>query len=206
MKKVSATLVLVFLVGVATLAYGQRKPLGDKQLDQISAGSAIANGESSASDSREFEVSLMGSALNGASGVNIVSAADSTVAGATNAWSGDHLNNAVLAQANAIAQKGIPNDGSSDGKITAATTHGAPETETETDVATGTAIALDGSSAHSSTEMSVELSDMAEANAKAVNIVNAAGSLVANGVNVASSTNLNNLTLTQTNAIAQTAH
>lgn len=203
MKKLSSILVVVLFVGVSTLAYGQSKRLADKQLDQISAGSAIADGESSASDSRDFQVELSGSALNGASGVNIVSAADSTVADGVNTWSGDHLFNAVVAQANAIAQKGIPNDGSSDGAVVAATT---TPTETEADVAAGTAIALDDSTATSKTEMSVELSGSAQANAKAVNIVNAAGSLVANGVNIASSTNLNNLTLAQANAITQTAH
>src|SRR5215469_834580 len=133
MRRLSTILVVVLLIGVSALAYGKGKRLADKQLDQISAGSAIANGESNASDSREFEVELSGSALNGASGVNIVNAADSTVADAVNTWAGDHLNNATVRQANAIAQKGIPNDGSSDGTIAAATTHAAPDAETEVD-------------------------------------------------------------------------
>jgi hypothetical protein len=204
-KKLSTIFVVVLLVGVSALAYGQSKRLGDKQLDQISAGSAIANGESSASDSREFEVSLSGSAQNGASAVNIVNAADSTVANGVNAWSGDKLGNAAVAQDNTIAQKGVPNDGSSDGAI-AATSTSAPEGETEADRVNGTAIALDGSKATSKTEMSVELSGSAEANASAVNIVNASGSIVANGVNIASSTNLNNIALAQSNVIAQAAH
>jgi hypothetical protein len=203
MKKLSTILVVVLLVGVSTLAYGQSKPLADKQLDRISAGSAIADGESTASDSRDFQVELSGSALSGASAVNIVNAADSTVADAVNTWSGDKLNNAAVAQSNVITQKGIPNDGSSDGAVVAAT---ATAAETEADVAAGTAIALDGSSASSKAEESVELSGSAEANASAVNIVNASGSIVANAVNVASSTNLANIALAQANVISQTAH
>jgi hypothetical protein len=54
------------------------KPQADKQMDQISAGSAIADGESNASSSRTFTMNLSGSALIGASSLNIVNAANST--------------------------------------------------------------------------------------------------------------------------------
>jgi hypothetical protein len=147
-------------------------------------------------------VALSGSSLSGASAVNIVNAADSTIANGVNTWSGDHLNNATVTQVNAITQTGVPCD-CSPGAVVAAT---ATAAETEADVAAANAIALDGSTATSTTTESVTLDGSAESNAKAINIVNAAGSLVANGVNIASSTNLNNLTLTQVNAIAQTAH
>jgi hypothetical protein len=202
MKKLSSILVLVLIVGVSALAYGKSKPLADKQLDRISAGSAIANGESTATDSHAFTVALSGSSLSGASAVNIVNAADSTIANGVNVWAGDTLNNATVTQVNAITQTGVPCD-CTPGEVVAAT---ATANEVEADVAAANAIALDGSTATSSTEESVELSDSAESNAKAINIVNAAGSLVANGVNIARSTNLNNLTLTQVNAIAQSAH
>lgn len=202
MKKLSNILVLVLVVGVSALAYGKSKPLADKQLDRISAGSAIADGESTATDSHDFDVALSGSSLSGASAVNIVNAADSTVANGVNTWSGNNLNNASVAQINSISQTGVPCD-CSPGEVAAAT---ATAAETESDAATGNAIALDDSTATSSTHESVSLSDSAESNASAINIVNAAGSLVANGVNVASSTNLNNLTLCQMNTITQSAH
>lgn len=203
MKRLSRTFVLVLLVGVAALAYGTSKPLADKQLDRISAGSAVANGESTATDSRDFQVELGGMALSGASANNIVNAADSTVANAFNVWSSDKLNDAAVAQTNTITQTGVPCDCGTPGAVVAAT---ATATEIEADVATANAIALDGSTATDKIEESVELSGSAEANAKAVNIVNAAGSLVANAVNAVSSTNLHNLALAQANVIVQTAH
>jgi hypothetical protein len=50
----------------------------------------------------------------------------------------------------------------------------------------------------------VTLAGAAEQNAAAVNIVNAAGGSVANGVNIAHSTNINAMpTLTQVNSISQ---
>lgn len=203
MKKLLAILAFTSLISISALAYGKSKPLGDRQMDRISAGSAIANGESTATNSRDFEVELDGSSLNGASAVNIVNAADSTVANGVNVWSGDHLNNATVVQTNVITQTGVPCDCGDPGAVVAAT---ATANEVEADVASANAIALDGSTATDKIEESVELSGSSEANAKAVNIVNAAGSLVANGVNLASSSAMNNLTLVQTNVIVQTAH
>lgn len=222
MKKLSGIFVFTLLICVSALAYGRSKPLADKQLDQISAGSAIANGESTATDSRSFEVDLSGSSLNGASAINIVNAADSTVANGVNVWSGDQggqqdqsavtntssegkksTANATVLQANTIGQNGVPCDCGTSGTVIAAT---ATNDEIETDEATGNAIALDGSTATNKVDESVELSGSAEANAHAINIVNAAGSMVANGVNVASSMNLSSVTLTQTNVITQSAH
>ena len=88
MKKLSGIFVCSLLIGISALAYGKSKPLADKQMDQISAGSAIADGESTASSSRSFSVNLDGSALSGASAINIVNAANSTVANGVNTWSG----------------------------------------------------------------------------------------------------------------------
>lgn len=220
MKKLSATLVFTLIIGTAALAYGKGKPLADQQMDRISAGSAIANGESNASDTRDFEVELSGSALNGASAVNIVNAANSTVGNGVNVWSGTTPDSssgvnsssqdgggksgiATVLQTNTITQTGVPCDCGTSGTVIAAT---ATKDETEADVASGNAIALDGSTASNKLEQSVDLSGSAEANAKAVNIVNAVGSLVANGVNVASSGPLVSLTLTQVNVITQSGH
>ena len=207
MKKLALPIALLVVCG---LAYGKGKPLADKQLDKISAGSAIADGESTATDSRDFSLDLDDNALKDASAVNIVNAVNSTVGNGTNVWNGDHTTaiTSVVVQENVITQKGIPCDCSDDGAIAAVTTQGGPIPETEVDAATGTAIALDGSSAHSSTELELELSGNAEMDAHAVNIVNAVGSLVGNGTNIASSMNLTagTTTLTQVNAITQSGH
>lgn len=225
MNKFSATLVFTLLICVSALAYGKSKPLADKQMDQISAGSAIANGESTATDSRNFEVDLGGSALNGASAINIVNAVNSTVANGVNVWTGDQTNqgdqkdhapvtssqdgnnrnsSASVLQTNTLTQDGVPCDCGTAGKVAAATaTRGG---EIEIDLATGNAIALDGSTATNKVDESVELSGSAEANAHAINIVNAVGSIVGNGVNVASSMNLSSTSLNQVNVITQSAH
>jgi hypothetical protein len=70
--------------------------------------------------------------------------------------------------------------------------------------ASATNIAVDGSSVNSTTNYSVTLAGSAEQNATGLNIVNAAGGMVANGINIAHSTNLNAIpTLTQVNSISQ---
>jgi hypothetical protein len=70
--------------------------------------------------------------------------------------------------------------------------------------ATATNIAVDGSTISDTNTYSISLAGSAEANAKAINIVNAAGGMVANGVNVAHSTGMNPVpTLTQVNSISQ---
>lgn len=204
MKKLVLPIALLVVCG---LAYGKGKPLPDKQLDKISAGSAIADGESTATDSRDFSLDLDDNALKDASAVNIVNSVDSLVANGTNIWSGDHsvAVKALVVQVNAIKQKGIPCDCSTPGRVWA-------ETETrfeeEEDWATANAIALDGSKAENSTKFELELSGNSEENAHAVNIVNAVGSQVANGTNIASSMNSAAVTFTliQVNAISQTAH
>jgi hypothetical protein len=213
MKKLALPIALLIVSG---LAYGKSKPLADKQLDKISAGSAIANGESTATDSRDFSLDLDDSALKDASALNIVNAVDSTVANATNVWSADHMNdvgrqqveelwrkNDEVKQLNVIVQKGAPCD-CRPGAVLAATE---TEDEEEFDAAIGNAIALDGSTAHNSTKEDLELSGAAEENAKALNIVNAVGSIVGNATNIASTMNMHNLGgLTQVNVIVQLAH
>jgi len=203
MKRLALPIALLLVSG---LAYAKGKPLADKQLDKISAGSAIADGESTATDSRTFSLELEDNALRDASAVNIVNAVDSTVANGTNIWSGDHSAAiaAAVVQNNTISQRGVPCD-CSPGEVEAAT-----ETlfEEEEDLAVGNAIALDGSTAHNSTDMDLELSGNAEAGAHAVNIVNSVGSLVANGTNIASTmfSAAGAFALTQVNTITQQAH
>jgi hypothetical protein len=72
------------------------------------------------------------------------------------------------------------------------------------DDATAKNIAVDGSTVNDTNNYSVTLAGAAEQNATALNIVNAAGGMVANGINIAHSTNLVSMpTLTQTNTISQ---
>jgi hypothetical protein len=72
------------------------------------------------------------------------------------------------------------------------------------DDAAATNIAVDGSTISTTNNYSVTLAGSAESNAKALNIVNAAGGMVANGVNVAHSSGMNPIpTLNQVNSITQ---
>ena len=65
-------------------------------------------------------------------------------------------------------------------------------------------VAVDGSTVTATNNYSVSLAGSALANATAMNIVNAAGGMVANGINVARTSNMNSTpTLTQTNNITQ---
>jgi len=73
------------------------------------------------------------------------------------------------------------------------------------DDATAKNIAVDGSTINDTNNYSVTLAGAAEQNATALNIVNAAGGMVANGLNIAHSTAASSMpTLTQTNSISQT--
>jgi len=63
---------------------------------------------------------------------------------------------------------------------------------------------VDGSTVTATNTYSVDLSGSAMQNARAINIVNAAGGMVANGVNVARIANNNvSPTISQTNSISQ---
>jgi ATP-dependent protease ClpP protease subunit len=65
-------------------------------------------------------------------------------------------------------------------------------------------IAVDGSTVNDTNNYSVILAGSAEQNATALNIVNAAGGMVANGLNIAHTTNLTTMpVLTQVNSISQ---
>ena len=73
------------------------------------------------------------------------------------------------------------------------------------DKASAQNIAVDGSTITATNTYSVILAGTAEQNATALNIVNAAGGMVANAVNVARTSNMNSTpTLTQSNSISQT--
>jgi ATP-dependent protease ClpP protease subunit len=72
------------------------------------------------------------------------------------------------------------------------------------DSASAKNIAVDGSTVNDTNNYSVILAGSAEQNATALNIVNSAGGMVANGLNIAHTTNLTTMpTLTQVNTISQ---
>jgi hypothetical protein len=63
---------------------------------------------------------------------------------------------------------------------------------------------VDGSTVVATNTSSIDLAGSALQNAAAINLVNAAGSMVANGVNIARTTNMNSTpTLNQVNSISQ---
>jgi len=72
------------------------------------------------------------------------------------------------------------------------------------DSISGKNIAVDGSTVTATNNYSVNLSGSAMQNARAINIVNAAGGMVANGVNVARTANMNSApTINQVNTVSQ---
>jgi hypothetical protein len=72
------------------------------------------------------------------------------------------------------------------------------------DSASGKYVAVDGSTVTATNTYTVALADSAMQNAQALNIVNAAGGMVSNGVNVARTSNLNTApTIMQSNTISQ---
>jgi hypothetical protein len=69
---------------------------------------------------------------------------------------------------------------------------------------TGKNLAVDGSTVTATNTYTVDLSGSALQNARAINIVNAAGGMVANGVNVARTANMSSApSISQTNSISQ---
>jgi hypothetical protein len=70
--------------------------------------------------------------------------------------------------------------------------------------AVGQNVAVDGSTINSANTGSLSLAGSSESGASGVNIVNAVGSMVANGVNIGFTSNMNAMpTLTQSNSISQ---
>ena len=70
--------------------------------------------------------------------------------------------------------------------------------------AVGQNIAVDGSTINSTNTGSLTMAGSSESSASGVNIVNAVGSMVANGVNIGFTSNMNAMpTLSQSNTIVQ---
>jgi hypothetical protein len=171
-------------------------------MDSVTAGSAIAIDAASVTTTDTGSVNLSGTALSGASSVNIVNSSNSLVANGVNIYdssltSQDTNSGATVNQININKQKEKNN---ANVAVAATVTPIAFAAE-----ATATNIAALNGTINTNTNNSVDLSGAAEQNASALNIVNSAGGMVANGVNVARSANINSMpTLNQVNLTTQT--
>ena len=212
MNKLVCTLVTAsVLVGGSAFAQDKsasgKQSLRDNQMDGVTAGSAIAIGDASATSSNTGSVNLSGGALSGATGVNIVTSSNSLVANGVNVYDNSLTNQvggkgAVVTQANGLTQTQGTN-ASAQLELEAADVNDNILAEAEA-AAAATNIAAGDAKINSSSSYNVDLSGTAGENATGINIVNAAGGLVANGVNLTESSNVNAVpVLTQVNAIEQ---
>jgi hypothetical protein len=213
MNKLVCTLVTAsVLVSGSAFAQDQAKhasdkqPLRDSQMDGVTAGSAIAVDAAAVTTTDTGSVNLSGTALSGASSVNIVNSSNSLVANGVNVYdssltSQDTNTGATVNQTNITKQKERNNAN----VAIAAKLDVTPLQIAFAADATATNIAAANATINTNTNNSVALSGAAEQNASALNIVNSAGGMVANGVNIARSANMNSMpTLNQVNFTTQT--
>jgi len=201
MNKVVYSLVTASLLVAGSAAFGQqtKQSLRDNQMDSVTAGSAIAFDRASVTSQDSGSVSLSGSALSDASGVNIVSESNSLVANGVNIADTDSQTgrepNGKLIQVNDTQQTEADNAKIA---LTIASPNGVAAKVMATNIAAGHA------HVNTTNDYSVDLAGSAEEDANAVNIVNAAGGMVSNGVNIAHTSNVSVLpTLTQVNYTSQ---
>ena len=205
MNKLVCTLVTAGVLVSSAFAQDKttKQPLRDSQMDGVTAGSAIAIDNAAVTSSNTGSVNLSGSALSGASAINIVSSSDSLVANGVNIYdssltSQDSNKGTTVNQMNTVQQTEGTN------ATVAIAANVVPLGLAATASATATNIAADNGQISTNTNDSVALAGSAEQNASALNIVNAAGGMVANGLNIAHSTNMNAMpTLNQVNSISQ---
>jgi hypothetical protein len=210
MNKLVCTLVAAsVLVNGSAFAQSNAKPAADKQplrdsqMDGVTAGSAIAIDNASVTSTDAGSVSLSGMSLSGATAVNIVTSSNSLVANGVNIYDSslttqDSNGGATVNQVNDVKQT----EGTNATVVIAANV--VPLGLTAAAQAIATNIAADNGQISTNTTNSVDLSGSAEQNATALNIVNSAGGMVSNGVNIAHSANMNAMpTLNQVNVISQ---
>src|SRR6202000_72400 len=115
MNKIICTLVTASVL-VSGAAYGQSKaktthdkqPLRDSQMDKVTAAgeenSAIAANNSTVTENNTGAVNLSGTALEGASGVNIVNSTDALVGNGVNVYDNGSVSGTDAHQSNSISQ------------------------------------------------------------------------------------------------------
>lgn len=214
MNKLAHRLLIASILVSGVTAFGQEKVkhvLQESQMDGLTAGSAIAVDAANITSNDSAAVNLSGSALSGASAVNIVNSSNSLVANGVNVYDSslstqDSTSGAAVNQMNTTKQAEGVNANVNVPTFSADNigSDGSETTLTFTAAATATNIAAAGSSVSTTSNYSVELAGSAEQNASALNILNAAGGLVSNGINIAHSSNINAIpTLNQVNVISQ---
>lgn len=174
MKRLLSPLVFPLLLCLTLVVHGKSNPLPSHKLDQISAGSAVAPGEPSASNITSASVEVGGSSsFSGVSGANIANAADGMDGNGANVWSANklaHPNN--VKQLNLIAQEGAPCSWSP-AKVDSI------DGDESLDGVSTNAIATDNSSTTNKSTYLVSLSGSTGVEwAKALDVVNAAGVIV----------------------------
>jgi len=115
MNKIICTLVTASVL-VSGAAYGQSKaktthdkqPLRDSQMDKVTAAgeenSSIAANNSTVTENNTGAVNLSGTALEGASGVNIVNSTDALVGNGVNVYDNGSASGTKVTQRNSIDQ------------------------------------------------------------------------------------------------------
>jgi hypothetical protein len=202
----------LLLVGSSAFAQGasntaidtqSKHALRDSQMDNVTAGSAIAIDDANVTSNDSGVVSLSGGALSGASGVNIVTSSNSLVANGVNVYDSS-LANQDTGKASTVNQVNVAKQTEATNSTSSLDATVVPLGLTADVNVAATNVASDSASIDVTTKYSVDLAGTAEQNAQALNIVNAAGGMVANGVNIAHSSNVNATpTLNQFNISSQ---
>jgi hypothetical protein len=111
MNKVVCTLVTAGVLVGSAFAQNKttKQPLRDSQMDGVMAGTAIAVANAAVTSSDTGAVNLSGSALTGATGVNIVNSSNSLVANGVNVYDNSLTNQesnkgTTVNQMNAVKQ------------------------------------------------------------------------------------------------------
>lgn len=226
-KRLSAPLLfLTFCAIIPVSVQAAPSVLNDSTLDQVTAGSrlttasggAIIRDNSAGVINQTGAVDLSGGAQSGATALNIVNSAKSTVGNGVNivdvgqfnerGWSNrgprGHHTPLFVNQNNNINQE--------QGRLASMPTHSGPEllplfrSPFELNSAQAEYIVVNDSRLAVTTNSTLSLSGTAQSNLTAMNAVNATGSAVANGVNVARTgmlSGVNLLALNQSNVINQ---
>ena len=198
MKRMLCTFVaVIFLISISAFAQSKAKPLGDSDLDRITAGGSVALSGGMVTTNVASTIELSNHAQEVATAMNVQNLSDSVAAGGVNVWSGNLLADTDNGFADVVQRNTIMQDGSRSATVVAFT--GAVRLNS----ATGDEVAVGGGSVDVFTTSDVSLANNAQASIQAMNIVNAATSIISNGINVANAGRNSSPTLTQVNTVTQ---
>lgn len=214
MRKLSALLTVLLLTGV--LALGQSaKPLSDRQMDTITAGDPGGRDNNGDDQNGTSAVTISGGVLSGVTTTNLVVSADSAVATGINVFSGNTnpspnptpaSPSSALPSSTKASSTPITPINSSNGKGNSGKDDGGDNGDKGDHGQGGlnqtNNISVDRDSSKGAPSSSVTLTDNAESGITALNIVNAASSSVATGINVAQSNAINTTSFNQINNVS----